>query len=493
MSMKTTSILPEKLAEWSSKYPNKTCLVEAATGRSLSYRELNLAVGAVCVRLGQDRTIMACLSGGISSSVLWLASLVNGDCLVPLSPALTDHELTRAYNMHQPDLIVSDHEHSSYPADKVISTEALEELIFHPCSDTVNALPSGEGTIVLSTSGSTGKPKSVVLSARQIIHAARSIISSHQLSGQDRCLTPLPMYHVNAPVVALMTTMLTGGQLITAPKYRTSEFWNWIKKYDPTWVSLVPTMIAMLLRTDRPDFLDQASLRYIRTASAPLPVTLIERFEAKFGLPLVETYGLSEAASTVAANPVPPDIHKPGSVGLPIGVEIGIFSPKDLQPLARFAVGEVCVRGDSVISAYVGNVGRQSFFEGWFRTGDLGYIDDEGYVFLTGRIKDIIIRGGENIFPREIEEAIISHPSVQEVAVVGHPDPIYGEKIVAIVVPDGEAEGLSDSLRQYVSRLLSPTKVPVEFHIVSELPKTPSNKVNKTLLREPSVVAGISN
>ncbi len=262
------------------------------------------------------------------------------------------------------------------------------------------------------TSGTTGDPKGVILDASQIAWTADHICTSHRLSPTDRGLTVLPFFHVNGPVVGLCASIMAGSTIVIARKFSRSHFWSWIEEYQVTWASVVPSIVMILLGTDKPAFLPGA-LRFMRTGTAALPATDLRAFEAKFGIPLIETYGLSEAASQVTANPLPPGRHKPGSAGLHVGVALRICRPRadgdeDLHDVPRGETGEICISGPSVIPAYYGNADKESFQHGWFRTGDLGYQDEEGYLFLTGRLREVIIRGGENIAPREVKEDLQS-------------------------------------------------------------------------------------
>ncbi len=474
--MTGSQILQDKITLYAERSGSKEAIIEAETGRLLTYGELFWAVNALRRKWGENpQTILLELPGGIVNSLIWLAALTGGHRLVPVSAYLTEYEITQIVKKHQPDIIISNK-----------NLAETEGIIQNPPQANTFSLPAPhEGHVFLSTSGSTGTPKGVLLSAKQIVLTADNIRKSHRITRQDRGLTPLPFYHVNAPVVSLMTSIICGSTLIVAPKYSTNHFWEWVEKYNPSWISLVPTMIAMLLNTDRPNFLDHAGLRFIRTASEPLPAENLKRFEAKFKIPLIETYGLSEAASTVAANPVPPGKHKPGSVGLPLGVEVCIFRPGVDETITAGKTGEVCVKGANIIKHYSENASPGSFFQGWLRTGDLGFIDNDGYIHLTGRIKDIIIRGGENIAPREIEEVLLAHPSVREVTVVGLPDPIYGEQVAAFVVlqkaPDGKVR---DEIRSYAVQKLIPHKLPSEIFILDDLPRNKTGKVDKIALKE---------
>ncbi|HKF36377.1 MAG TPA: AMP-binding protein, partial [Ktedonobacteraceae bacterium] len=267
------------------------------------------------------------------------------------------------------------------------------------------------------------------------------------------------------------------------------NFWSWIERYQVTWTSIVPTILAILLETERPAFLP-GTLRFVRTGSAPLPAAHLLAFEARFGIPVIETYGLSEAASQVVANPLPPGIHKPGSAGRPVGVDLRICYPRTdeggelLCDAGPGETGEICIAGPSVIGSYQDNTGQEAFQDGWFRTGDLGYLDEEGYLFIRGRLREVIKRGGETIAPREVEEALLSHAAVREAAVVGRPDTIYGEQVVAYVAVKGAwSAEMARELQQHTTQRLSPHKVPVDFIALDALPRSPTGKIERRLLR----------
>jgi acyl-CoA synthetase (AMP-forming)/AMP-acid ligase II len=310
------------------------------------------------------------------------------------------------------------------------------------------------------------------------------------LTQDDRGLAVLPFFHINAPVVSLCATLLAGSTVVVAPRFSRSRFWDWIARHQVTWASVVPTIVALLLQADGPEPVPDC-LRFIRTASAPLPAAHLEAFEHRFGVPLIETYGLSEAASTVAANPVAPGVHKAGSVGLPAGVGLRICVPADAECLPLVDVsagteGEICIHGPSVIAGYEEGADSQSFVEGWFRTGDLGYRDADGYIFLTGRLRDVINHGGHKVSPREVEETLLAYPDVSDVAVVGQDDPLYGQRVVAYVVPRGDAtasdSALGEALRAHCAAQLSAYKVPSEFVCAAALPRTLTGKVQRHIL-----------
>jgi acyl-CoA synthetase (AMP-forming)/AMP-acid ligase II len=245
----------------------------------------------------------------------------------------------------------------------------------------------------------------------------------------------------------------------------------------------------MLLTTEKPDFLP-GTLRFLRTGSASLPAADLLAFEAKFAIPVLETYGLSEAASQIVANPLPPAAHKPGSAGIPVGVTLRICmlpgeqGGTELQAVPVGQTGEICVTGPAVIESYQDNAGSDAFQHGWFRTGDLGYLDEDGYVFITGRIREVIIRGGENIAPREIEEVLLQYPAVREAAAVGRPDALYGEQVVAYVaMREAWSVELKSNLQHFAAQHLSAYKVPVDLIPMDELPHNLTGKIERHRLR----------
>src|SRR5437588_8341637 len=487
--------LHNQLVHWATIAPEQICIVEAETGRSMTYSHCLSAVQKMRQFLGvQPRNLMVTLSGGIADAVLWLSALTGGHMLVPLAPDTQEEERKRAVSMYKPDVLFVEQpeEAQGFPGAlgaQIVTRQACELLIEQARTERISALPSVKDHVCLMTSGTTGEPKGVILDEYQIAWTADHVRTSHRLSPADRGLTALPFFHVNGPVVGLCASIMAGSTIVIARKFSRSHFWSWIEAYQVTWASIVPTMVAILLLTDKPAFLPGA-LRFMRTGAAALPAANLRAFEAKFGISLIETYGLSEAASEVTANPVPPGRHKPGSAGLPVGVSLRICRPRadgdeDVHDVPRGETGEICISGPSVISAYYGNADKESFQNGWFRTGDLGYQDEEGYLFIAGRLRDVIIRGGENIAPREIEEVLETYPAVCEAAVIGRLDAVYGEQVVAYIVVNGLwSPELAQRLREYAAQRLSAHKVPVDFIAVDALPKNALGKVAHRLLQE---------
>ncbi|WP_067932357.1 AMP-binding protein [Alicyclobacillus kakegawensis] len=339
--------------------------------------------------------------------------------------------------------------------------------------------------VLLYTSGTTGVPKAVGLRHRHLLATADNVIVSHQLTERDVTYCFLPLFHINAQVIAFLATLLSGGRIVLAPKFSASSFWPQVEEYGVTWVSAVPTIIAILLKKPRPERIPP-HLRFVRSASAPLPVLDAMRFERRFGIPIIQSYGMTEAASQICVNPLPPGERRLGSVGLPVGVELMVVDDNN-QPLPRGQAGEIVIRGASVIEAYEGLDSPKDFAGGWFHTGDLGYQDEDGYVFLTGRKKEMINRAGEKISPYEVEDVIREHPRVRQVGVIGLPDPLYGERVIACVVsdaPPAERDGVASEILQLCQSSLSRYKWPAEVLFVEDIPVGPTGKVQRTRLKQ---------
>ncbi len=336
--------------------------------------------------------------------------------------------------------------------------------------------------MVLHTSGTTSRPKRVPLRHRNLAASTRNIIQTYQLSAADRGLCIMPLFHIHGLVGSMMSTLASGGTLICPAGFSAMEFWSWIETFQPTWYSAVPTMHQMLLtRADRhEEMLRRHPFRFIRSSSAPLPPVVMERLEQAFGAPVLESYGMTEASHQMASNPLPPGPRKAGSVGVGVGVEVGIMDTAG-QLLGREQIGEIVVRGPNVVDGYENNpdANAAAFTNGWFRTGDQGILDADGYLSLTGRLKELINRGGEKISPLEIDDVLLRHPSVAEALAFAVPHRMLGEEIHAAVVlrPDMEAD--DGQLRAHCAALLAEYKVPRRFHVLKEIPRGPTGKLQR--------------
>lgn len=358
-----------------------------------------------------------------------------------------------------------------------LSEQAEADL--HPVTPDDHAL-------LMYTSGTTGRPKGVLHTHASLLAGGWTTTIAHDLSEADRGFCILPIYHINGLCVTVMGSLVSGGSLAVTSKFSASRFWDQAAKAEVTWFSAVPTIISHLLHgTDEPGPEVRNRLRFGRSASSALAVETQSAFETRFSVPIIETMGLTETAAQILSNPLPPATRKIGSSGLAYGCEVqiqdstGAALPPDTE-------GEITVRGPNVMQGYLKNADatRDTFRDGWLRTGDLARMDAQGYVFVTGRLKELIIKGGENIAPREVDEALYTHPDVIEAAAFARPCTTYGETVEAAVrVRDGSALKGADLIEICRNRL-GAFKSPDEIHFLDELPKGPSGKIQRLKLAD---------
>jgi long-chain acyl-CoA synthetase len=365
--------------------------------------------------------------------------------------------------------------------------DALHAAFPRPATSRDRLPPSPDATALLMyTSGTTGVPKGVMLTQANLAANARAIGVEHGLGQDDRVLAVLPLYHINAFAVTMLAPLAHGGSVAMAPRFSAAQFWAQAIQLRCTWLNVVPTIISYLLEGETPPRASLARIRFCRSASAALPPEHHRAFEAKFGIGVIETMGLTETVAPAFSNPLAATERKVGSVGRASGGEARVVDPS-LAPVGDGVTGEIVIRGPHVMRGYYKHdeATRASFTQdGWLRTGDLGHRDADGFYFVTGRIKELIIKGGENIAPREIDEVLLAHPAVLEAAAVGIPDRHYGQEIMACVVL---REGVScdhDELRAFCCERLGKFKTPKTLRFVTSLPRGPSGKVQRLKLLE---------
>jgi len=338
------------------------------------------------------------------------------------------------------------------------------------------------------TSGTTGKPKGVMLTQANLAANAHAISAEHRLTPRDRVTAVLPLYHINAFAVTMLAPLAHGGSLAMPPRFSASRFWDLAIRHRCTWLNMVPTMVSYLLEGEAPEREAVAHVRFCRTASAPLPPEHLRAFEEKFGIGVIETMGLTETVAPAFSNPYERDRRRIGSVGRPSGCEARIVDEQGAE-LPDGTPGEIAIRGPQVTPGYYKNAAATAaafFPDGWFRSGDVGVRDAGGYFFVTGRIKELIIKGGENIAPREIDEVLLRHPAVLDAAAVGIPDRHYGQEILACVIRRAGAACSEEEIRAFCVEHLGPFKAPKEIRFVEELPRGPSGKVQRLKLLDAS-------
>lgn len=341
--------------------------------------------------------------------------------------------------------------------------------------------------LVLHTSGTTARPKIVPLTGRNILSSASHVRDTLALTPADRCLNVMPLFHIHGLVAALLASLAAGASVVCTPGFYAPRFFVWVDEFQPTWYTAVPTMHQALLSRApaHKDIIARRPLRVIRSSSAALAPRVSAQLETAFGAPVVEAYGMTEAAHQMAANPLPPRVRKPGSVGVAAGPAVAIMDGAG-HLLTQGTIGEVVVCGSNVMRGYEGNAeaNAAAFVDGWFRTGDQGYLDADGYLFLTGRLKELINRGGEKIAPREIDEVLLDHPAVAQAVAFAVPHATLGEEVAAaVVVRDGNST-TEHALRQFAADRLAPFKVPRRVLIVAEIPKGPTGKLQRIGLAE---------
>jgi acyl-CoA synthetase (AMP-forming)/AMP-acid ligase II len=371
------------------------------------------------------------------------------------------------------------------PVLGVVAGARAGEFRFSPAArgTKARAAPSPQDTaLLLHTSGTTARPKLVPLSHANLMASARAVAETLALTPEDICLNILPLFHIHGLVAALLATLVGGGRIVCTPGFHPLEFFTWLDRFRPTWYTAVPTMHqAILARADGfPEEVARARLRFVRSSSAALPPRVMEGLERVFRAPAIEAYGMTEAAHQMASNPLPPEPRKPGTVGRAAGTEIRVLGA-DGRFVAPGQRGEVVIRGAGVMAGYVGDreANERAFVEGWFRTGDEGVLDGDGYLTITGRLKEIINRGGEKIGPREVDEVLLDHPCVAEAVTFAVPDEALGEEVGAAVVLKRGREATASDIKAFVAERLAYFKVPRHLVIVGSIPKGATGKIQR--------------
>ena len=337
---------------------------------------------------------------------------------------------------------------------------------------------AGDVALFLHTSGTTSRPKGVPLTHGNLMASVANIAATYQLTPRDRSLIVMPLFHVHGLIGATLSTLHTGGAVVVPAKFSAGAFWQTASRYGVTWYSAVPTIHQILLGRADQDGAPRGSLRFIRSCSSALAPAVFHQLEERFGAPVLEAYGMTEAAHQMASNPLPPGTRKPGFVGQGTGVDI-VIRDEQGRLLPAGTQGEVSIRGSNVMHGYLNNPGanESSFLDGYFRTGDQGVLDENGYLMLTGRLKELINRGGEKISPLEVDAALLEHPAVAEAVSFGAPDAKYGEEVQAAVVLKGTATPAE--IQAFCLTRLADFKVPKVIHVTEAVPRTATGKIQR--------------
>jgi acyl-CoA synthetase (AMP-forming)/AMP-acid ligase II len=472
------SLLPDDRAR---RDPHGPCLADDSC-------ELDNAAFAAWVRgaasvlraagVGAGDVVAVVLPNRVELVVTLFAAWRLGAAVTPVNPALTADEAGFQIEDSGARAVVGE-------SRTGLVTVGLEELaVRRDQRDADAAVPDDDRlALLIYTSGTTGRPKGVMLDHGNLRAMAEMIGGAFELRAVDHSLLILPLFHVNGIVVSILSPLLAGGRATIAGRFRADTFLDTVERVRPSYFSAVPAIYALLAGMPAEVRPDLSALRFVVCGAAPMPVQYIQRFEERFGVPLLEGYGLSEGTCASTLNP----LHGPrkaGTVGLPLpGQRVALMDEQG--NLVDDGPGEVVVQGPNVMRGYLNRPEEtaRTIVDGWLHTGDVGRFDDDGYLAIVDRIKDMIIRGGENLYPKEIENALHAHPAVAEAAVVGAPDPVLGEVPVAFVALHRDAHTTPEALREHCSERLARIKIPTMIEVVDVLPKNPVGKVDKPALR----------
>ncbi len=488
--------LPALLTSGNSHHP---ALIVPEGGPTVSYDVLQRQVERLAVTLQSlgigrgDRVAMA-LPNGIEVIILFFATTAAAATAAPLNPAYTTDEF-RFYleDIEAKALIVppggGEQARAAAPTGTLtieaasnaageVSLAVVRPSSLPPAHDT--AAPD-DIALFLHTSGTTSRPKGVPLSHANLLASAGNVAATYALTADDVSICVMPLFHVHGLVASTFATLHSGGTLVIPPRFSAGAFWPTVKTHQVTWYTAVPTIHQVLLaraEEDQAPAAGTSGLRLIRSCSSSLAPATMSELEARFGVPVLEAYGMTEAAHQMASNPLPPGERRAGSVGCGTGVRVAIMDEAG-NLLPPGGQGEVVIQGPNVTRGYHNNpeANATAFTHGWFRTGDQGIMDANGYLTLVGRLKELINRGGEKISPREIDEVLLTHPAVAEAVCFGVPDAKYGEEVSAAVVLRGDVT--EAGLIAYCRERLATFKVPKKVHLVAQIPRTATGKIQR--------------
>ena len=487
--------------------PDAAVAISAPGRPALQYAGLRSLVGRTLGMLnaqgiGRNDRLAIVLANGPEMATCFISAAC-GVATAPLNPAYRTEEFEFYLSDLNAKALVVEHDSAS-PAIAVAQKLGLRIIDLLPGEqagdftlrprDGIPGTPTTHGglaqpddtSMVLHTSGTTSRPKIVPLSQRNLCASATNIARTLQFKADDCGLNIMPLFHIHGLIAGVLAPLAAGSQVFCTPGFNALKFFAWMDEAKPTWYTAVPTMHqAIVGRAGKNrEVIARHPLRFIRSSSSSMPPQVIRELEEAFGAPLIEAYGMTEATHQMASNPLPPSVRKPGSVGLPAGPEVAIMSEGG-SLLPRGSVGEIVIRGGNVTAGYESNpkANAEAFTSGqdsgWFHTGDQGVIDGDGYISLTGRLKEIINRGGEKISPREVDEILMDHAAVAQVVCFGMPHPKLGEEVAAVVVLREGASATERELQDFVSKRAADFKVPKKILFMAEIPKGATGKLQR--------------
>ncbi|MDK2410484.1 AMP-binding protein [Aphanizomenon sp. PH219] len=495
--------IAQLLDHWQQIQPEAIAII-APQRQPLTYQQLHAQTLIVAQALAQlnihpNEPVAIALPNSPEMAVMFLAVASYATC-APLNPNYRETEYEFYLSDLRPKALIMQ-SGVAEAARKVAEIQKIPIIELSPNLEaaagifSLNFTPASTAQIdpatpddialILHTSGTTSRPKIVPLTHHNLCTSANNISQTLQLTTHDCCLNVMPLFHIHGLIGCLLSTISTGASIICTPGFQAPNFLDWLEQLQPTWYSAVPTMQQMILERTKstPDF--SHHLRLIRSSSASLPPQVIQELEATFKVPVIEAYGMTEASHQMTSNPLPPSQRKPGSVGLPAGPEVAIMDEVG-NFLAVGEVGEIVIRGTNVTQGYGNNpeANAKAFTQGWFRTGDQGMFDEDGYLTIKGRIKELINRGGEKIAPREIDELLLEHPSIGQAVAFAVPHSLLGEEVgVAVVLKEGKTV-TEEEVQTFIAKSLADFKVPRRVVFLDAIPKGATGKLQRIGLAE---------
>ena len=471
--------------------------ISVPDGANVTYAEFGEEIERVAELLAgagmqPGRAVSIALPNGLEFMVVFFAVARAGAIAAPLNPAYTADEFKFYMEDAEAQLaILPMGEHPAREAAVELGVPTIEaalddagRTVLSRGGDTLTArrdapAPSPDDVaLFLHTSGTTSRPKGVPLTHGNLAASIKNIGDTYGLTPDDIAMVVMPLFHVHGLIGVSLSTLSTGGSLVVPARFSASRFWGEQRDSGATWYSAVPTIHQILLARADDEDAPHSSFRFIRSCSAALAPTVFDQLEARFGAPVLEAYGMTEASHQMSSNLLPPGDRMPGTVGKGTGVDIAIMDD-DGNLLSAGAQAEVVIRGANVTHGYHNNpdANAEAFTNGWFRTGDQGFLDDAGTLTLTGRIKELINRGGEKISPLEVDAALLEHPSVAEAVCFGVPHTMYGEAVQAAVVVSADTD--EAAIREYCGERLAAFKVPDRVYIIDTMPRTATGKIQR--------------